>query len=288
MKIIIFGANGQLGQELMAYPVPASWVVVGLSRTQVDITHAEQVSQALRQHQPDVMINAAAYTQVDRAETEVAAARAINVEGPMVLARASRESKIPLIHLSTDYVFNGQSPEPYRESDATDPQSVYGLTKLQSEQAIAAEALQYVIIRTSWVFGRYGKNFVKTMLKLMQERTTLSVVNDQLGGPTATIDLARMLWAVSQRIVQPGFREWGLYHYCGAPAVTWYEFAKAIMPIAERQGGAIKELLPISTAQYPTPAKRPAYSVLDTGKMERVFNVKAGDWRRALQEEFGG
>lgn len=286
MKILVTGANGQVGQELVALSATLSvHQVVALTKSQLDIANIQAVAEAVERYQPQVVVNAAAYTKVDVAETEVKLNHQVNVEGPENLAKVCQAKGIPLIHISTDYVFDGTASMPYQEDHPAAPVNAYGQAKLAGERAVQKQCQKYLILRTSWVFSTYGHNFVKTMLKLMQDRETLSIVSDQIGGPTYAKDIARTILVVMEKLT-PDFQAWGVYHYAGEPTVSWFEFAQQIMPIAQQRGGKIQHLIPIKTVDYPTPAKRPLYSVLSQAKIQRVFGVKPSDWKRALQEAF--
>jgi dTDP-4-dehydrorhamnose reductase len=286
MKVLLIGANGQVGQELVVLLSKDSrHLLVPLTRKELDVTSQAQVERVINQYHPDVVVNTAAYTQVDPAEKEPEAAHAINASGPEYLAKACQALNIPLIHFSTDYVFDGSQDHPYLETDTPNPQGQYGRSKLRGEQLVQEHCTKHIIIRTTWVFGRYGKNFINIMLNLMAERETVSVVSDQMACPTAGRDIANMLVSVIDQLT-PDFIQWGIYHYAGTPAVSRFEFAQAIMPIAQKRGGKIQQILPVLTSAFPTPAKRPLYSVLDQTKIKQVFGLDSSDWKRALREEF--
>ncbi len=286
MNILLTGANGQIGQELVALLAKDSrHVLIPLSRVALDITDQAQVQRVLNHHRPDVVINTAAYTQVDPAELEPEAAHAINASGAEYLARTCQVLGVPLIHLSTDYVFDGKQDHPYSETDLPNPLNEYGYSKLRGEHLIQQHCSKHLIIRITWVFGRYGKNFIKIMLQLMAEKETLSAVSDQVACPTAARDVAKMLVQVSEQLT-PAFSQWGVYHYAGMPAVSRFEFAQAIMPIAQKRGGKIQQVLPVTSDHFPTRAKRPLYSVLDLSNIKKVFGIEPSDWRLALQQEF--
>lgn len=275
-KIIVTGANGQLGKELkvLAASFP-QYEFIFLGREDLPIHHFEMVRHYFNQYHPAFLINCAAYTAVDRAEQEKDLAMQVNGEAVGVLAAVCKENNCRFIHISTDYVFDGMGTVPYKEEDATGPQSVYGASKLKGEQ----EALQFdpdaVIIRTSWVYSEFGKNFVKTMLKLMQERPEIKVVSDQMGSPTYAADLA----AAILHIISSGKWVPGIYHYSNSGAISWYEFAVAI----KEESGYNGHVYAISTAEYPTPAKRPSWSVMDTGKIQSVYGVTVQSWRDSLR-----
>lgn len=283
MRVLITGAQGQVGQELMQ-SAPPSWQISAFGSQQLDISDAQQVLDNIRQVQPQLIINAAAYTAVDKAESDQDRAYAVNHLGAENLAKAALSIDCPLLHISTDYVFNGNHSRPYTENDTPAPNSVYGHSKWLGEQAITANCRKHIILRTSWVFGIHGNNFVKTMLRLSQERKALSIVSDQIGGPTSARSIAQALWQIAQDYQANGTASWGTYHFSGAPTCSWYEFAVEIFA----QAVALKlieqspALTPITTADYPTPAQRPAYSVLDNTKISQQLNNAQSDWKREL------
>lgn len=289
MNILVLGETGQLARSLQDSQ-PAGLQVEYLSRDQCDLASAEQIKAALDAIQPDWVINAAAYTAVDKAEEEQDLANAINAEAPRAMAEwiagnLPDQNKEPtkLIHISTDFVFDGTGTAPYKPSDPTDPLGAYGLSKLNGEIAIQEAAPeQSMIIRTAWVYSEHGNNFVKTMLRLMAERDELNVVNDQRGTPTYARDLAEIIWLlVTSNRFMPG-----TYHWSGAGEISWYEFATAIQAEALKNGLLTKPIpiKPIPASDYPTPAKRPAYSVLNTSDLEQVTSRRAAPWRQQLIE----
>ncbi len=274
-KILITGSNGQLGKELKqlesSFP---QYEFVFLSREDLPIHHFELLRNFFKGYHPQYLINCAAYTAVDRAETEKDLAFQVNAEAVGVMAAVCKEYNTKLIHISTDYVFDGTATKPYTEEAPTNPQSVYGASKLKGEQ----EALQFnpdaIIIRTAWVYSEFGKNFVKTMLKLMSEREEINVVSDQVGSPTYAADLATVILQIisSEKWVP------GIYHYSNDGVISWYDFAVAIKELT----ASSCKINPITTAQYPTPAKRPAYSVLDKSKIQSAFNIPEKNWKESL------
>lgn len=283
MRVLITGARGQVGHELV-HQAPQTVELIALGSQELDISCAEQVKQAMHTHRPDLIINAAAYTAVDQAETDSERAYAVNHAGCLHLAQAAQQLNIPLLHISTDYVFSGTAQTAYRETDSCQPQSIYGASKLAGEQAIVQHCPQHIILRTSWVFGTEGNNFVKTMLRLAQTRDELSIVADQQGNPTSARSIANALWAITLQYQSNPSQPWGIYHYSGTPACTWYDFAENIFQQA-LQLSLIKQspqLNAITTADYPTPAKRPAYSVLDNQLISDTFGIKASNWREEL------
>jgi len=278
-KIIVVGAAGQLGRELL-YTAPDDVDCIGLARAELDVSDASAVSACLERIQPEQVINAAAYTAVDKAESEQEAARLGNVDAPANLARACAQNGARLIHVSTDFVFDGASSSPYASDAATAPLGEYGLSKLRGEQAVQVELPGAMIVRTGWVYSARGNNFVKTMLRLMSERDELSVVADQVGTPTWAQGLARALWRATER---PGLQ--GVYHWSDAGACSWYDFAVAICEEGVAAGLLPAEITvrPIATADYPTPAVRPAYSVLDKSASWRDLDMEGVHWRKQLR-----
>jgi dTDP-4-dehydrorhamnose reductase len=281
MKILVFGAAGQIGREVCRGGWPSRYAVLPLDRKVIDITKSAAVDAILAREAPNLAINLAAYTAVDRAESEADAAWAVNCAGAAHIAAACAESKTSLIHLSTDYVFDGRKPVPYQEGDAVNPLGVYGSSKEAGERAVRAALTQHVILRTAWVFGAYGTNFVKTMLRLAAERPLLRVVADQRGCPTAAADIAAALMVIAERI-ERGEATWGTYHFAGADAVSWHGFAEAIVDLAAPQLATRPQVEPIITDQYPTPARRPMNSVLDCRKIDEAFGILAPPWRVGL------
>ncbi|QPB43167.1 dTDP-4-dehydrorhamnose reductase [Rodentibacter haemolyticus] len=285
-KFLITGAKGQVG-HCLAQQLRGKHEVLAVDRDQLDITNAEAVFGCVEQFQPDVIINAAAHTAVDKAETEIELSTAINVEGTLNLAQASHKVGSLFLHISTDYVFDGQAEQGYRyfESDPTNPQGVYGKTKLQGEQVALAENAKTIVLRTAWVFGEHGNNFVKTMLRLAKTRDSLGVVADQFGAPTYAGDIAFVLITIAEKWLANETTEYGIYHFTGQPYVSWYDFANAIFTEAVLQKVIEKAPLvtPIDTADYPTPAKRPANSCLSVDKIQRNFGISAGNWQQALK-----
>jgi len=283
MKVLLLGAGGQLGREIALHPdFLQHHQMTALSHSQLNIASLDEVLHAYHHYQPEVVINAAAYTKVDQAEKDPDLAYAVNTTGAGNLAEACEKFDIPLLHFSTDYVFNGEKTGAYLEEDQASPINIYGDSKWQGEELVRQRCSKQVIVRTSWVFGAYGQNFVKTILRLAQERTELKIVADQQGCPTSTIDIAQASFAIIQKIEQ-GASVWGTYHFCGTPAVSWYEFAEAIINIASRvEPLKLEALLPITTPEYPTPAKRPQNSVLSCHKIITTLGVQPTPWVEAL------
>ncbi len=273
MKLLICGAKGQVGQELTALRDRDGLEIIGLDRAQLDISNRDQIAQCLDRYKPDVLINAAAYTAVDKAESDVDAAHLINGSAPGYLAEASAAKAIPFLHISTDFVFDGTQKGAYRETDTCNPLSVYGVSKREGEEAVQKANPRHIILRTAWVFGG-DANFVKTMQRLAKDRNEINVVSDQFGGPTHAKDIAEALVKIASCVVAPDFKNWGVYHFTGQPSVSWFEFATQIL-----KGSKNVTVSPISTSEYPTPAKRPANSVLDCNKIANVFGILQPNWR---------
>lgn len=273
-RIMIFGAGGQIGRHLTETASGIGCEVLGLTHGEADICDAAVVADAITRGKPTTIVNAAAYTAVDKAESEADKAFSINRDGASVIAQVAAEANIPLIHLSTDYVFDGLSRTPYTEEDPVNPQGTYAKSKEAGERAVRDAHDRHLILRTAWVYGPYGTNFLRTMLRLGAERDELGIVDDQIGCPTATRDLAEAITTLVETIERPRFNDWGTYHHVGADVVTWYGFASTIFAEVARFGQKVPRLRPITTADYPTPAPRPAYSVLSTAKFNRVFGIE--------------
>lgn len=286
MKVLVPGAGGQVGRELAARGGAGADSWIALPREALDITDPASIERAIAEHEPNLVINAAAYTAVDRAESEAAQAFAVNRDGAGHLARACRRAGIPLIHISTDYVFSGapRTGAAHREDDPVAPRSVYGRSKWEGEEAVRVELPEHAIVRVSWVFGPHGRNFVKTMLRLARAEDEMRVVDDQRGCPTAASDIAGALATLAGRIARDGGIPWGTYHYCGSPATTWYGFAEAILAAArKRECLKVRALVPIPAAEYPTAAPRPADSTLDCTRIAGTFGIRSPRWADALE-----
>ena len=285
MKILITGSYGQVGSCLVKQLSEQPEVgYLAVDRDTLDITDAAAVSQLVSKFQPDVIINAAAHTAVDKAEQEVELSYAINRNGPAFLAQAANAVGAAILHISTDYVFAGDKSGAYTETDATAPQGVYGASKLAGELAVAAACPRHIILRTAWVFCESGNNFVKTMLRLSQTRDELGVVADQFGGPTYAGDIAAALINIAKAL-QSGNQHYGIYHFAGLPHVNWHQFACEIFRQAKEQGIIDKTMRvnAITSDQYPTPAKRPANSKLDCQHIAHCFGIQPSDWQAALK-----
>lgn len=283
VKVLITGAAGQVGCEMVKL-APAGFEVVGYNSSELDITNVQQVQQIVAEQAPALIINAAAYTAVDKAETDVERAFAVNETGVNNLAHAALALNIPVFHISTDYVFDGTATDPYKETDPVGPTGVYGASKLAGEQALANSGVKHIILRTSWVFGAEGNNFVKTMLRLGKERDTLGVVADQHGCPTSAASIAKLLWQVAQKYTEEGELPWGIYHFSNSPATTWHGFSCEIFKQAVEAGFLEKAPVvnPIKTSDYPTPAKRPAWSVMECSSLESLLGSGVPGWQQEL------
>lgn len=289
MRILLLGANGQVGHELRRSLAPLGDVVAstrdgalgGEACEKADLDEPASLSALVDRISPDILVNAAAYTAVDRAEQESEAAFRVNAEAPRVLAHACAEKDILLVHYSTDYVFDGQGERPYRENDATAPLGVYGASKLAGERAVEASGCRHLIFRTAWVYGNHGANFMRTMLRLGAERDELRVVADQVGTPTP----AGLIADVTAQVVCASSQTYGTFHLTAEGETTWHAFAEAILQAAYRRGmlQRLPQVVPITAAEYPTPAKRPSYSRLDTSALRQAFDVELPDWKAALQ-----
>lgn len=284
-KILITGAHGQVGHCLTQQAKTSGWDVLAIDRDKLDITDSQAVLALVNEYQPNVIINAAAHTAVDKAETEIDASYAINRNGPKYLAEAAASVGAAILHISTDYVFAGDKDGVYSEADPVSPQGVYGASKLAGEEAVSAANQKHIILRTAWVFGEHGNNFVKTMLRLGTQRDQLGIVADQFGGPTYAGDIAAALLTIAEKaVVAPETVAWGIYHFAGEPHVNWHQFAQAIFDkaVAAQLLEKSPQLNALTTADYPTPAKRPANSRLNCSKITAEFGIQPSDWQAAL------
>lgn len=284
MRILVTGANGQVGWELVQQGSHYGLNISGRDRAGLDICDPEAVAKEIKATGVGMVINAAAYTAVDRAETEPDLANAVNRDGPAILASACATANIPLIHISTDYVFDGSKKEPYVESDPVAPLGVYGKSKEAGEQKIRTRLERHIILRTSWVYGVHGNNFVKTMLRLGREKEEIRVVDDQIGCPTSAADIAETLLLMAQKFVRGDEIAWGTYHYCGQGPTSWYRFAQVIFDRAEKHHHHLKlqNLLPIPSSEFPTPTRRPVYSALDSSMIYKKFSISPKNWHKSV------
>ena len=283
MRILISGKHGQVSSELQKR-LGAMGELVVPGRDQLDLAQPEQIRQQVRRVRPDLIINAAAYTAVDKAQSEKAAAFAVNAQAPGILAEEAAALGIPLIHYSTDYVFDGRKGAPYTETDATNPLGVYGESKLAGEQAITAVQGKHLILRTSWVYSTHGRNFLLTMQRLLQEKPELRIVADQIGAPTWAGTIANSTLALIERWQAGESGAWGTYHLSAQGETSWFGFAQAIGEALREQGKPCANLLPIPSSDYPTPAARPLNSRLDCSRLQREWGVSQPDWQTALRE----
>jgi dTDP-4-dehydrorhamnose reductase len=296
-RILLTGADGQLGQELQRTLVPLG-EIIGVGRQALDLTQPDRIRQIISEIKPDLIVNAAAYTAVDKAQTEPELAKSINAVAPTIMAEEQARHGGILIHISTDYVFDGRKNTPYTEEDAPNPLSVYGQSKLAGEEGIqktsqslqsAHQELRYIILRTAWVYGTYGKsNFVKTMLRLGAERDEIRVVADQVGTPTWACDIASSIAILGQKVHEQGAPSplTGIYNFTSSGVASWYDFAIAIFEEAKQLGFELKvqRVVPITTSEYPTPATRPAYSVLAGQKITAALGSHPPHWRQGLRQ----
>jgi dTDP-4-dehydrorhamnose reductase len=276
--ILLFGGNGQLGRELTALAEKRGVPLRALSHAEADIAEPRAVADAVAAARPSLVVNAAAYTGVDKAESEPAEAARVNTTGPAVLAEACARAGLPLVHVSTDYVFDGTKTGPYVESDPVAPLGVYGRTKADGEAAVRAWLDRHLILRTSWVFGLHGRNILKTVLKLAQERDELRFVADQRGCPTSTADIAEAILTVAPRLAADE-DVFGTYHFAGTGATTWYGFVSHVVATQAEFTGRHPRVAPITTAEYPTPARRPANSELDSSRFAAAVGLRAQPWQ---------
>jgi dTDP-4-dehydrorhamnose reductase len=274
MQLAILGAHGQVGRALAALARQKDIPHRALGRAECDITDPLAVRRAVAQSV--IAVNCAAYTAVDQAESDAEAAYRVNSLGADNVAAACAQAGIPLIHLSTDYVFAGASARPAREDDPPHPLNAYGRSKLAGEEKVRARLDRHLVLRTSWLFSAHGENFVKTILHLARSQSELRVVADQIGGPTAADDLAKAIIQIGDACGKAGFHDWGTYHFSGAPPVSWYDFARAIV------AGRGTAVVPVATKDFPRPALRPANSVLNCRRIFRIFGIRQPDWRAAL------
>lgn len=285
MKLLIIGSKGQLGSELVRKCKKSNFSFLALDLPEFNITDMSQVEKTLDDFKPSIIINASAYTNVDEAETDSKIAFSVNSDGPANLAVSCDKNRIPIIHVSTDYVFDGTKSQPYFESDPVSPLGVYGKSKEEGESKLRSILKQHIIVRTSWLYGKYGNNFVKTMLRLGNEKEIIKVVSDQYGCPTCAADLAEAVVDISKIIAQNFKIIWGTYHYCGLGITTWHKFAKTIFEIASQyQNYKVSSVDAITTAQYPTRTKRPAFSALDCGLIKKHFGINTKPWQESLKK----
>jgi dTDP-4-dehydrorhamnose reductase len=304
-SILLIGANGQLGRELKRM-LPILGDVTSLDRRQLDLSNEDEIRNVIRAHRPALIVNAAAYTNVDKAESERTLAQAINSQAPGVMAQEAKKIDASLIHYSTDYVFDGVKISPYKEEDPTNPQNVYGKTKLEGDLAIQESGAPYLIFRVAWVYSTEGRNFLLTILRLATQREELRIVNDKFGAPTASKEIAKTTTQILSQIRAKGNDSFsligvsGVYHMTAAGETTWFDFAEAILERALTYEASTpwfaaatnnrpliaRNVIAIPTSEYPTPARRPPYSVLSNERLVRTFSVRLPDWRTQLRSVF--
>jgi dTDP-4-dehydrorhamnose reductase len=280
-RVLLFGGSGQVGSELRRRPWPVNVELIAPARSEADLRDTPCLRELVERSAPDVVINAAAYTAVDKAESEPELARAINAVAPAALARAAAGIGVPLIHLSTDYVFDGRKTAPYEVDDPVNPLSVYGATKAAGEAGVRAAGGPHVILRTSWVYGALGANFVKTMLRLAADRSEIRVVDDQWGAPTAAADIADAVMTIAASLMDGG-DEYGTFHFTADGATTWRGFADRIFAEGAKAGLSVPKTVAITTEEYPTPAQRPRNSRLDCSRVEGAYGLVRRPWPDAL------
>ncbi|HEV7877801.1 dTDP-4-dehydrorhamnose reductase [Bradyrhizobium sp.] len=285
MKLLVTGREGQLARGLRQAADGAGVQLIAIGRPELDLAEPKSVAAVVARERPNIVVNTAAYTAVDNAETEPALARAINALGAEHVARACAAHSIPIIHISTDYVFDGTKTGAYVEDDPTGPTNVYGHTKLEGERRVAKACEQHLILRTAWLHSRWGANFVKTMLRLAATQPGISVVDDQSGSPTYAPDLARIVIAATARIAaDPAGVRWGIYHAAGAGETTWFGFAREVFRCAAEYGLPVPDVTAIATSAYPTPTRRPANSRLNCDKLRLALGLELPDWRAGVQD----
>jgi dTDP-4-dehydrorhamnose reductase len=282
MRVLVTGTEGQVVRAMRERARPGL-EIQAVGRPDLDLEKPEALADVVERIAPDAVVSAAAYTAVDAAEQEQTRAFTVNSEGAGALSAAAARIGAPIVHLSTDYVFDGAKPAPYREDDPTGPATVYGASKLAGEIAVAEANPAHVILRTAWVYAPFGQNFVRTMLRLAETRDEVSVVSDQLGNPTYALDIADGVFAVLDRLKAGGRDGFGIFHMVGTGETSWAGFAEAVFEGSARRGGPSARVKPIATAAYPTPAPRPANSRLDCAKLERVYGVRLPTWRESLE-----
>lgn len=283
MRLAVTGKNGQVVSALQALAGPGL-EIVALGRPELDLARPDTVFKALREAKPDVVVSAAAYTAVDKAESEPDIAFAVNRDGAKAVARAANDIGVPVIHISTDYVFDGTKTTAYVENDPTGPASVYGRSKLEGEQAVSESTDNYAVLRTAWVYSEYGSNFVKTMLRLSESRDEINVVADQFGCPTSANDIAIAIVSIAKRLAtDPSAHLRGVFHMSGTGETNWAGFAKQIFAFSAKNGGKSIVVNDITTAQYPTPARRPTNSRLDCCKLEEVYGIRLPEWQTSTR-----
>lgn len=286
MTLLIVGNTGQIARSLGEAAAARGIAFRALGRPQLDLTQSGSISAAVETAAPDYVINAAAYTAVDNAETDIANAMALNRDGAEALATVCHKHGIPIIHLSTDYVFDGSKSAPYTETDDANPLNIYGRSKLDGENAVSAAATRHIILRTSWVFSPFGRNFVKTILGIADKQDDLNIVDDQFGSPTYAPHISEGVLSIVDRLDRgaPADQPWGLFNMAGTGGTTWCGLAKQILRQSSLRGGPAARVRAIATDQYPTPAQRPANSRLDCSKLKKIYGIELPDWQSGVRE----
>jgi len=285
MNILVTGAEGQLGTELVRQAPACGVFVTAPLLAEMDLTNYARVEEVFAAVRPAAVINAAAYTLVDRAETESDLAFAVNAAAPAHLARLCGRAGIPLVQVSTDYVFDGRKQAPYVEDDPVAPMGVYGRSKAEGEAAVRGTLREHLIVRTAWLYSPYGSNFVRTILRLAAEGKELRIVDDQLGSPTCAADLAEALLSIIRRLSSGGEIPWGTYHYCGRGITSWFGFARHILQtLKARRHIDTYRVVPITTREFPTAARRPAFSALDCSRIQAIFGIRLTPWQESVEQ----
>ena len=285
MKVLVTGREGQLARGLLEAADSIGVQVLAIGRPEIDLADGKSVTAVIARESPDIVVNAAAYTAVDKAESEPVVAHAVNALGAEAVARACAAHAIPVIQISTDYVFDGMKDAPYIENDVTSPINVYGRTKLEGEQRVALACRRHLILRTAWVYSPWGANFVKAMLRLATTRPSIGVVDDQRGSPTSASHLARIVLDIAGHVAaNPAGARWGIYHAVGGGETTWFGFAHEVFRHAAAHGLPVADVTAIATSAYPTPARRPANSRLNCDKLRLAFGLELPDWRLGVED----
>ena len=285
MKVLVTGSGGQVGREIVKLTKSFKIQVIGLGHAELDVTDLVSISNALSTHMPDLLVNTAAYTDVEKAESEMELAYDVNQWGAAKIAEICFDRRIPLIHLSTDYVFDGKKKQPYTEWDTENPINTYGRSKYEGEQAVRSILNQHLILRTSWVFGVHGQNFVKTMLRLQKDGDPLHLISDTYGCPSDAADIAMVIMQLAYQVNKNKRIQWGTYHYCGDHSTNWYSFAEEIFKkVSEVTGQPLPKILPISAEHYPSALKRPINTALSCQKIGETFDIKPCQWKKGVHE----
>ncbi len=288
-RVLVTGGKGQVGKAIQKLQKQYKFEIIAPGKEDLDITSYDSIIENIEKYNPSVIVNSAAYTAVDKAEDDMILCHKVNAIGPRNISDICKTRDILLVHLSTDYVFNGLSSKPYNERDKEDPLNVYGKTKLDGEQAIKSLLDKFIIIRTSWVFGIFGNNFPKTIIGLSQKQTELSVINDIFGSPTSARSLAKLILHFCDQYLQSGSLKYGIYHFTNSPQASWYDFASMIIEVAEELGliNQMPNLKGVSSEEYYAKAPKPKYSVLSNSKIREIYNIDIDDWKSELSYTLG-